>query len=53
MMAATDAVPPMPTSQGEWEVHWAFYKLTVAQRDAAWREVEELRRAIALIALDT
>lgn len=35
--------PPMPTSQDEWEIHWAFYQLTIAQRDSAWREVELLR----------
>jgi hypothetical protein len=33
----------MPTSQEEWEAHWAFYKLTLAQRDAAWREIATLR----------
>ena len=33
----------MPTSEAEWEAHQAFYRHTVAQRDAAWREVEELR----------
>ena len=36
----------MPTSQAEWEIHWAFYKLTVAQRDAAWHEVEKLRTVL-------
>lgn len=39
-------IPPMPKSQEEWEAHWAFYRLTVMQRDAAWREIERLRRAI-------
>jgi len=36
----------MPASQGEWEAHWAFYKLTVAQRDAAWAELEDMSRMI-------
>lgn len=31
--------PPMPTSQAEWECFWAFYELTVLQRDAAWRQL--------------
>lgn len=35
--------PPMPASQAEWEAHWAFYKLTVAERDQAWHEIRELR----------
>jgi hypothetical protein len=35
--------PPMPASQEEWAAHWAFYELTVAQRDRAWREIERLR----------
>jgi hypothetical protein len=43
-MSAT--TPPMPQSQEEWEAHWAFYKLTVAQRDAAWSEVRGLRQMI-------
>ena len=34
--------PPMPTSEAEWQTHWAFYKLTVAQRDAAWRALERI-----------
>jgi hypothetical protein len=38
--------PPMPTSQEEWEAHWAFYKLTVQQRDAAWSEIKELRQLL-------
>lgn len=33
-------------SDGEWKAHQAFYKLTVAQRDGAWRESEVLRGAI-------
>jgi hypothetical protein len=32
----------MPTSEAEWEAQWAFYRLTVQQRDAAWRENERL-----------
>jgi len=36
----------MPTSQAEWEAHWAFYKHTVLQRDAAWREIKELRQLL-------
>lgn len=35
--------PPMPTTEAEWRAHWAFYRLTVAQRDAAWRELERLK----------
>jgi hypothetical protein len=38
-----DEYPEMPTSEEEWRAHWAFYKLTVAQRDGAWREIEELK----------
>jgi hypothetical protein len=33
----------MPASQAEWEAHWAFYRLTVAQRDSAWQEIERLQ----------
>jgi hypothetical protein len=40
---STDDVPPMPTSEEEWAVHWAFYRLTVMQRDLAWRELERLK----------
>ena len=36
----------MPQSQAEWEAHWAFYRLTVLQRDQAWREVRDLRRLL-------
>jgi hypothetical protein len=35
--------PPMPATQEEWEVHWAFYKLAVMQRDQAWAEIERLK----------
>jgi hypothetical protein len=42
----TDRTPPLPTSQAEWEAHWAFYKLTVAQRDLAWRQEERLHNVI-------
>jgi hypothetical protein len=38
-------VSGLPT-EGEWAAHRAFYDLTVAQRDAAWRESEVLRNAI-------
>ena len=38
--------PPMPATQAEWEAHWAFYRLTVAQRDRAWAEVRELRQLL-------
>src|SRR3546814_10214763 len=34
------------TTEPEEAVHRAFYKLTVAQRDAAWREVEWLKKEI-------
>jgi len=39
----SDPTPPMPTSEAEWAAHWAFYKLALMQRDAAWREIERLR----------
>ncbi len=32
--------PPMPATEAEWQAHWTFYKLTVAQRDAAWRQTD-------------
>jgi hypothetical protein len=41
-----DHYPDMPSSEAEWRCHWAFYRLTVKQRDAAWREVERLRSLI-------
>jgi hypothetical protein len=41
-----NTTPPMPASQEEWEAHWAFYKLTVKQRDAAWSEVTHLRQLL-------
>lgn len=44
--------PPFPASQVEWEVHWAFYRLTVAQRDRAWREIEFLKRALQAMACE-
>lgn len=40
--SARDPYPALPSSQAEWEVHVAFYRLTVAQRDRAWREIESL-----------
>ena len=36
----------MPATQAEWEAHWAFYRLTVMQRDAAWSEVKNLRQMV-------
>jgi hypothetical protein len=41
-------MPPMPQTEAEWSVHWAFYQLTVAQRDRAWREVETLQARLRL-----
>lgn len=38
--------PDMPETEAEWRAHWAFYRLTLAQRDAAWREIEALRSLI-------
>lgn len=38
--------PPMPTSEEEWRAHCAFYRLTVDQRDRAWREIEDLKKKI-------
>jgi len=38
--------PPMPKSQAEWEIHILFYQLVVQQRDAAWREIERLKKVI-------
>jgi hypothetical protein len=38
--------PPMPANQEEWEAHWAFYTLTVKQRDAAWEEIRFLRQLL-------
>lgn len=38
-----DETPPRPETDAEWAAHWAFYKLTVAQRDAAWREIEQIK----------
>lgn len=35
--------PPMPTTEAEWQAHWAFYKHTLKQRDVAWREINMLR----------
>jgi hypothetical protein len=34
--------PPMPSSQAEWAVHWAFYRLAIRERDAA-RRLQEAR----------
>jgi hypothetical protein len=45
-----EPTPPMPQSQEEWETHWAFYKLTVAQRNLAWNELEQMRDLITAIA---
>jgi hypothetical protein len=39
----------MPTSQAEWEAHWAFYELTVKQRDGAWVETRDLRRILEMV----
>ncbi len=38
-----DRTPPRPETDAQWEAHWAFYKFTVAQRDAAWREIEQIK----------
>lgn len=42
-----DRVPPRPQSDAEWKVHWAFYRLTVHERDAERRINERLRADIA------
>lgn len=38
--------PPMPVTDAEWRVHWAFYQATLTQRDQAWAEVKELRQLL-------
>lgn len=48
-----DSTPPMPATEAEWVIHWAIYKLTVSQRDAAWRELEESKSAYALLRAGT
>lgn len=40
---------PLP-SEKEWALHVAFYRLTVAQRDRAWRRILELESAYKQIA---
>jgi predicted GTPase len=44
-----NTTPPMPATQEEWETHWAFYLLTVKQRDAAWSEVRHLREMLEIL----
>jgi hypothetical protein len=39
-----ETCPPMPATEAEWRVYWAFYRMTIAQRDAAWREISALNR---------
>lgn len=39
-------IPPRPKTDREWAAHWAFYKLTAAQRDNAWREIEALKALV-------
>lgn len=46
----SEPIPPMPQSQVEWEAHWAFYKLTVAQRNLAWSELEQCRETVTTLA---
>ena len=46
VVAVSETTPPMPTTQAEWEAHWALYRLTVHQRDAAWSEVTNLRQMV-------
>lgn len=41
-LVSEDGVP----TKGEWEAHKAFYDLTVLQRNAAWREVDQLREML-------
>lgn len=42
----SETTPPMPQSQQEWEAHWAFYQLTLLQRNQAWAEIESLKRTL-------
>lgn len=42
--------PEMPSSEDEWQTHVAFYRLTAAQRDRAWRRITELESAYKQIA---
>ena len=45
--SAVSEYPPLPETEEEWKAHVAFYRLTVMQRDAAWRENERLRDLLA------
>jgi len=38
-----------PPSPAEYRAHIAFYNLTVAQRDRAWRRIEDLGAALKKI----
>lgn len=44
-----EATPPMPTSQAEWAAHWAFYRLTVLQRDRAWSDLAAMRTRYSML----
>ena len=44
-MSASDT-PSMPTTQAEWEAHWAFYQLAVKERDFERLCVNNLREEL-------
>ena len=42
-----EQVPPRPETDAEWAVHWAFYQLTVKERDYERTVNDQLRRELA------
>jgi len=45
--------PPMPASEDEWAAHWAFYQLTVSERDEARVQLDRADRLAKLFAEST
>jgi len=41
-------IPPRPSTDETWAAHWAFYVLTVSQRNQAWHEAKVLREQLSV-----
>lgn len=44
--SAKSDTPSFPTSQGEWEAHWAFYQLAIKERDFERIKCDRIEREL-------
>lgn len=44
--SAKNDTPSFPTSQGEWEAHWAFYQLAIKERDFERIKCDRIEREL-------